>query len=1095
MSSLPTAECPTNATLAAFVDGDLDAETRLAVLAHIERCRECMAAVLSANAQLREERAAMAAPATRWWLAVAAAALLAILAGPWLLRRDDGSIHRLVTLAPRSARTVEPRLTGGFAWAAYAGANRAAGETKDAQQRKLDGAAGELVERADKNGNADAQHAAGVALVLVQDPVEAIGRLEAAAKKSNDPKAWSDLAAARYAAASQLGRASLYPLALGAAETALRLDPNLAEALFNRALILERLGLEDDAKRAWQRYLEVDPSSQWAAEARSRLAQLPAATHSSQFERDRPLLERAAEHGDTAALRRAVDAHRERARAWGEGECLARWAEALQRDDAAEAARSLSVARGIGAALAALSGETMLRDAVRAIDGASPQQQRAIAAAQLLYRNGRAASAREQRGDAQRDLGRAADAFDALHDPMALQARFYAASARLAANDAAAARADLERVLAAANRHPEYISLGAYIRWELGRALCYDDNWSGAATVFTDGAAMFHRAGERVSEGFTETNLAFALNALGRDDDAWLARAQAFDALSAEGDAERLATSIGAAAYAELGAGHRDAALALSSLPSAVARGGAHPHFAINALINRALLRSTSGNGSGALQSVREAEALADALTDPEVRGAWSAKVAVARGAALAESSPSIAAESLTRAIDFYTAHQTEGALLDPLLLRARCAARRRDVPSAMRDLERGMTIVQSHPAGPAGSAAGWSILDAEREVFTDAIRLSLDRGDPAAAFGYAERSRGTPAAVGDLRRRLAGTGTAVLEIVALSDELVTFAVAENDAVVVRRATSIESLVQLAGESLSETGTTAAAKLYDELIRPAGSVLDRADGVVVIADQRLESVPFAALYDSVHRRYLIERFPVATASSAGSLQPDEAPITAPALAAIALPSGGADSTALPETGNEVRDVAGIYARATSVHAAEATFAKFHTAAAGADIVHIAGHTERQPGGGEQALLFAGDSGTLDRVSWKTILASPARNAGVIVLAACETLRPPPSAATRALSLGAAFLAAGASDVIGTLAPIGDRDARTLFGALHRHLAAGQRPAAALRAAQLEAIASERNGDGRHSWRAVALLTRRIPSPLRRKELLSWLTKP
>jgi len=70
-------------------------------------------------------------------------------------------------------------------------------------------------------------------------------------------------------------------------------------------------------------------------------------------------------------------------------------------------------------------------------------------------------------------------------------------------------------------------------------------------------------------------------------------------------------------------------------------------------------------------------------------------------------------------------------------------------------------------------------------------------------------------------------------------------------------------------------------------------------------------------------------------------------------------------------------------------------------------------------------------------------------------------------------------------------PVGDRDARLLFGALHRHLAAGERPAEALRAVQQEAITMEKTSGGRRAWRAIALLTRRIPAPPYTKELLSW----
>src|SRR6185503_10647581 len=62
------------------------------------------------------------------------------------------------------------------------------------------------------------------------------------------------------------------PAALEVIEHALELSPRLEEALFNRAVALEQLHLLRSAQTAWQRYLEVDPSTQWASEARQRVA-------------------------------------------------------------------------------------------------------------------------------------------------------------------------------------------------------------------------------------------------------------------------------------------------------------------------------------------------------------------------------------------------------------------------------------------------------------------------------------------------------------------------------------------------------------------------------------------------------------------------------------------------------------------------------------------------------------------------------------------------------------------------------------------------------------------------------------------------------
>lgn len=270
--------CPSDETLALFVTGDIDDATRKNVLAHIESCSDCMAAVLAANAHLEEERSALQPTGTsalhesRWWLgAVAAAIIVAVIGFPMLRQRSD-PMARLVAVAPASARPVEPRLSGEFGWAPYRGPMRSGDSAIDVERMKLQGAAGEVLERAQRDHSPEAQRAAADALVLVDRPVDAIDRLRTIAEASpRDARVWNDLAAARYAAALQVERPSLLAEALAAADHALTADPKSVEALFNRALIVERMGLASEAKQAWLRYLEADSGSPWAAEARTHL--------------------------------------------------------------------------------------------------------------------------------------------------------------------------------------------------------------------------------------------------------------------------------------------------------------------------------------------------------------------------------------------------------------------------------------------------------------------------------------------------------------------------------------------------------------------------------------------------------------------------------------------------------------------------------------------------------------------------------------------------------------------------------------------------------------------------------------------------------
>src|SRR5262249_49880193 len=50
----------------------------------------------------------------------------------------------------------------------------------------------------------------------------------------------------------------------------LRVRPDSPVALFNRAVVYERMFLYDDAVKDWEHYLKLDPTGGWAEEARGR---------------------------------------------------------------------------------------------------------------------------------------------------------------------------------------------------------------------------------------------------------------------------------------------------------------------------------------------------------------------------------------------------------------------------------------------------------------------------------------------------------------------------------------------------------------------------------------------------------------------------------------------------------------------------------------------------------------------------------------------------------------------------------------------------------------------------------------------------------
>lgn len=266
-------DCPSVEVLAAFVEGNCTADERALVIQHLGQCDLCREITGEGAAFQRQEQPAAAQSASRrtWWIGVAAAVLIAFLVIPVVnrLRPAREPLHQLALVMPRTERTIEPRITG-FAWAPLRSPMRSVTRDLEVARLKVAGEAGNVLEKAGDDPSPSKRHAAGVAQLVLGKEERAIEELEVAAQ-SNSAVAWSDLAAARYALAMREGRPAEFPRALAAADAALRVQPDHREALFNRALILERLGLRDEARRAWERYLSVDPSSEWSTEARQHL--------------------------------------------------------------------------------------------------------------------------------------------------------------------------------------------------------------------------------------------------------------------------------------------------------------------------------------------------------------------------------------------------------------------------------------------------------------------------------------------------------------------------------------------------------------------------------------------------------------------------------------------------------------------------------------------------------------------------------------------------------------------------------------------------------------------------------------------------------
>ena len=233
------------------------------------------------QSRLQAERESTRRESTAWWrlkwmsgprLAMAGSALIAVVAGgSWLTiqQHQPAAAERLLARAYSERRTLELRIAG----ADYAPLRVSRGPDASFTSRppallKAEALiAAELVSHPADPAWLQAQAQADVLEGKYDAAVEALHR--ALELEPNSPTPLIDLATAYSQRAQQEGSTQDFGRAYESLSRALNSRPDDPVALFNRAMVAERQFLFHQALEDWEHYLKLDPSSQWAEEARS----------------------------------------------------------------------------------------------------------------------------------------------------------------------------------------------------------------------------------------------------------------------------------------------------------------------------------------------------------------------------------------------------------------------------------------------------------------------------------------------------------------------------------------------------------------------------------------------------------------------------------------------------------------------------------------------------------------------------------------------------------------------------------------------------------------------------------------------------------
>ncbi|MBK9240012.1 MAG: CHAT domain-containing protein [Acidobacteria bacterium] len=1034
-------------TLAALIDGRLEPRERAAVEAHLAECADCyevwmdgvqLSATLGTPAPVQAPRpVGFSARAARAGAVAAAVALLALTAYTFWPRGQRPEIASLV-VAVATARPIEARLSGGFAWGPVPSVTRSGAQAQPASAVQI--AAGELQQKLERSRTAKtlAAFASGQAvLASPQSLDEAIRALkEATALAPSNGSYWSDLAAVHFARYQLSGDPLDLPESQEAVELALVQAPDLAEARFNRALILERLGLLEEALQAWRVYLAVDSSSPWAAEASKHIEAL---ARRADKVSDAP--------GPSAIRDKLFDS------------VMPSWAAA---PDSKARTTALAEANDIVASLATYP-DALAREVVRTVTGASPTAVDRLRAGHTAYARARKYYLANRYGDAAKEFSVASQALSAADSPLAHAANTSIAVAQYLSGRVAEAEYRL-KIIRGQLQDRGYPSLLGKVDWMLGVIALIGGDYRSSESYYEQAAGFFEGVGEIDNWAFMQVLLGERFDRAGDVTRAWEKRIQALPITRRSG-------ALLEAARAARASGFIRTALMLETGAADRARSASKPLDLADALRQLAMSLAVAGRHDESRSRLREAASIL-ASDDPSWnRMRAEVDLAIAWSTDAAHFQEGL--EASKRSLQYFFNADAVGRLPEVHLAKARLLQMSGDVQAARIELDRGIALLDEQLETVTEPQLRATFQNLLARFGDETILLEVKAGRYDRAWEAAEQSRAWRANTASQRT------AARLQITEVQGQLppraatLYFAVADEETFVwvLRKTTLSFASIRISRTEVGRlveaftisTGSESVGReLWHRLMEPVSSSLDGVDDLVVVPDGPLHLLPFAALPGG-HSRFLIEEHSVLVAPNvAVALRRRTAIRRAETVLAIGNPDNARTAYPflpdLPGANLEARMVADAFgAESQLLTGSEATAERVMPALANARVIHFASHAlvnRVEPG--QSALVLAGDSTiTADEIAATSLVGTQ-----LVVLAACESAK---GRLTRSgpLGLANAFLRAGAHLVVAGYLAVDDRASLELFRRFYGHFRETENPAAALRRAQLALL---RSGD-------------------------------
>jgi CHAT domain-containing protein/tetratricopeptide (TPR) repeat protein len=1063
--------------------------------------------------------------------AITAAILIAAIVGwrIWSSRSEVDQGLLALNAAYSKERPLESRITR-FDYAPFR-STRGPGQ-RDVNENEL--ARSELLLRDElrRRSTPAAHHALGKVYLAESEFDKAIDEFEKAQKNDLDnAQIYADLGAALLekgklevqAGKTDPGNAEsgkgmeYFARSLSNLNKALELDHDLSEALFNRALLDESMGLLPEAEADWHKYLEKDSSSKWADEARQRLAQLEQRLKDTSLSKQQIFEKFLKDYdgGDEDRVWTVLSSYQNRSGNIVSEQLIDNYFEALVKNEKEDAHRALGQLSYLAELQLRKTTDRYLIDLVQVYESAPARQRDLIVNARELMERGYDGWGRISVEENAKLFKDARDLFERAGDyPETAIADYWISFCHYRQHEQEQSRQILDPLLPACeNRH--YFWLQARLLYLLS-AIEFDRN---EHTQAVDFGLQAVRVAERLNDSVGLLNATSALIEYYR----YLGSYS--KSLSCIQRSVPLVTTI--ALDPVQGARHFSfAALAFATMGLLDAAAGYQREAlrfasATNSDVvksqNYAFLGTIYGKlkkFDDAQQSVQLALGLAEPhATEPAYRSLF-AYSALQMGNVYRDAGEfDKAIAQYSRAIELYkTFPDFEIHLFQAHKGRLQCYIRQQNDPLAQEEVSTLFGLMEKYRTRISDENYRNTFFDVEQSVVNTAIDFEFSRMNNAEqAFYYSNSSRARSlldrlnadtsmkARVQDADMRFRTVSEPVpldkivkllpervqlLQYMILEDKLLIWVVSRNDFQVKTQMISRRDLNEKlrrylnlisrppAGDEAPETEL--AKELYAILVQPVEPLLDRGKLLCIIPDGTLSYLPFAALVSPASGKYFLDEHLSMTSPSASVFLTCSENATRNSAAKkekiLSVGNPSFDRAAFPElddlpaAGREAAEVSGQYSSSVVLAENRATKPAVKSEIEKSDVIHFAIHStvdDEVPL--RSTLLLAKPASSTPKISDSVIYAYEIfnlklSNTRLVVLSSCDSGTGRYYDGEGVSSFARAFIGAGVPLVVASLWPVDSDATEKLMVSFHKHRAReGATTVEALRSAQADML--------------------------------------